>query len=113
MGHLRREINHTTKVLSVINEGAFTPEDGQNAVQAYLDDVSQIHAPDYTLDIDSTKLEMHDPEVLPQLAYFFDLYKKSGFKKVIYRVRNNPILTMQLKSVANKTGLHSLEIIEE
>ncbi|MNV61571.1 hypothetical protein D3C71_1540830 [compost metagenome] len=62
--------------------------------------------------LDCTGLNVSSPDVLPMLEQCFILYKDSGFKKVIFTIKSNPILKMQLARVARSTKLENYEIRE-
>lgn len=111
MGSFSIHVNEEAKIMKVSVEGRFSPEDGMASIEAYHDNVAGIYIPDFIIDIDCTRLDITAPESLPHLGHCFELYKNDGFKKVILRVADNPIIKMQLKGVARITDLTRCEII--
>ncbi|GGA37702.1 hypothetical protein [Paenibacillus physcomitrellae] len=112
MGSFSIELLKAAKTMKVQVEGIFSPEDGKASIEAYHRHIADIHVPDYVIDLDCSKLEVSAPESLPHLGHCFELYKNDGFKKIIFRISNNPILRMQLSSIARTTNLTNFEFIE-
>ncbi|ANS73584.1 hypothetical protein AWM70_02480 [Paenibacillus yonginensis] len=112
MGSFSIELLKAAKTMKVRVEGVFSPEDGKASIEAYHRYISEIHVPDYVIDLDCRGLEVSAPESLPHLGHCFELYKKDGFKKIIFRISGNPILKMQLSSVARTSNLTNFEFIE-
>ncbi|WP_223068959.1 hypothetical protein [Paenibacillus caui] len=112
MGKFNIQINKASKIMNISVEGNFSPADGKASIEAYYHSVADISIPEYTIDIDCTRLEFSAPDSLPHLGHCFELYKNGGFKKVIFRISENPILKMQLTGVARMTELTDCEIIE-
>ncbi|WP_138494156.1 hypothetical protein [Paenibacillus pinistramenti] len=112
MGSFNIQILKACKTMKIQVQGVFSPEDGKASIEDYHQYIADIHVPDYTLDLDCSQLEVSAPESLPHLGHCFELYKKDGFKKIIFRLSDNPILKMQLNSLARATDLTNCEFIE-
>jgi hypothetical protein len=112
MGRFNIRVLEASKTMTVKVEGIFSPEDGKASIEAYHQYVSEIHAPDYTLDLDCRKLGVSAPESLPHLSHCFELYKDDNFRNIIFRIEENPILKMQLASLARSAGLAHYEFVE-
>lgn len=112
MGEFSIKVNNTEKVINVKVTGYFSSEDGRASIEAYHAYTEGVYIPDFMLDIDCTDLEVSAPETLPHLAHCFELYKRDGFKKVIFRIHEDPVVKMQLTGLAKVTQLAGCEFIE-
>jgi len=112
MGSFNIRIDQAGKIFHAEVEGTFSPEDGMKSIEAYQTSIASISVPEYSIDIDCTKLNVSAPDALPILEGCFQLYKKDGFKKVTLRIAKNPILKMQLSRIGRTVQLENLEILE-
>ncbi|MCM3440061.1 hypothetical protein AB3Z07_21430 [Metabacillus halosaccharovorans] len=111
-GSYEIKVNHGAKTVEMYIGGTFTPTDVQNFVSDYQKEVSAINAPVYTLEIDCSYMDLLKQEMIPSLENSYKMYKESGFKKVIFKIKQNPVLKLQLNRLARNTGLTNAEVIE-
>ncbi|WP_078578279.1 hypothetical protein [Salipaludibacillus agaradhaerens] len=104
-------LNTPAKKVEMEVNGTFSPKDVENFVNEYQKIVDKINATEYTLDIDCSKLDILQQEMVPSMEGAFTLYKESGFKKVILNVKSS-VLKMQLSRLARNTKLTTAEIVE-
>lgn len=112
MGTYNMNVNQSKKVYEGKIEGTFSSEDGLNFISSYNKDLSTFNPKEYTISFDCTELNVSTPDVTAILEQCYIMYKKSGFKKVTFKIKNNPILKMQLNRLAKKTGLENSEVLE-
>ncbi|WP_110928711.1 hypothetical protein [Bacillus massiliglaciei] len=105
-------INSNRKVIEMYVAGSFTPADAQAFMSDYSRTVSSIDAPSYTLEVDCTEMNVVTPKMIPELEGSYQLYKQSGFHKVIFKIKKSTILKMQLSRLARNTGLTQAEVIK-
>lgn len=111
-GSYTMNINQAKKELQIVIVGNFTPEQAQQFVADYNKKVNSIPASEFTLRLDCTDLGVVTPELIPSLEYCYDMYKQSGFKKIIFEIANSTIVKMQLNRIARKVGLANAEFVE-
>ncbi len=93
-------------------EGTFTEEQTKNFHRDYESKVGSVEASDYTLKVDCTNMNVITQEMVPLLEHSFQLYKNSGFHKVVFVTEKKPTLKLQLLRVAKSAGLRNAEIEE-
>ncbi len=105
-------INASKKVIDMFIGGSFTPADAKAFINDYNKTVGSIDASNYTLEIDCTTMNVVTPEMVPDLEGSYQLYKQSGFKKIIFKIKDSTILKMQLARLARNTGLTQAEVVK-
>ncbi|UTR13157.1 hypothetical protein MM221_10855 [Salipaludibacillus sp. LMS25] len=104
-------LNMSSKVVEMEVKGTFSPTDVENFVSDYQKIVGKINPTEYILDIDCSKLDILQQEMVPSMEGAFTMYKESGFKKVILNVKSS-VLKMQLSRLARNTKLTTAEVVE-
>lgn len=105
-------VNRFKKTVDMVIRGSFTPEKTQEFVAVYQKKVASVNASDYTLRLDCLDLNVVTPAMIPDLENCYRLYDSSGFKKVLFEIKKNPVIKMQLRRIARTTGLANAEIVE-
>jgi hypothetical protein len=113
MGSYNFKLDSSKKVLNVKVEGRFDEQDGMKFIGDYNNEVKKFKPSDYNIDLDCTELAVTSQDVLPLLENCYNLYQQTGFKKIIFTIKNNITLKMQLNRIATKTGLNNYEIIQQ
>ena len=111
-GSYEIKVNHGTKTVEMYIGGTFTPTDVQNFVGDYKEVISAITPTEFTLEIDCSFMDLLKQEMVPSLENSYKMYKESGFKKVVFKIKQNPVLKLQLNRLARNTGLTNAEVIE-
>jgi len=104
-------VDSAKNVVKVFVSGTFVPADAQAFVDDYNKKVASIDASNYTLELDCTTMNVVTQEMIPNLEACYTLYKESGFGKVIFQIKDNAVLKMQLARLARNTGLSQAEVI--
>lgn len=112
MGNYNFNVNRATKKFDVKVEGSFSQTDALNFINDYNAHTGTINPAEYIIDLDCTELNVTGQDVIPMLEQCYKMYKESGFSNVIFKIKSNPILKMQLGRVARSTGLKEYEIVE-
>jgi hypothetical protein len=113
MGSYNFKLDSSKKVLNVKVEGRFGEQDGMKFINDYNNEIKKFNPNDYNIDLDCTELAVSSQDVLPLLENCYNLYQQTGFNKIIFTIKNNITLKMQLNRIANKTGLKNYEIIQQ
>ena len=111
-GYYSIKVNTIGKVVDMVVSGTFTPEKAQQFINDYQNRIGAITAENFTLKFDCTDLDVVTQDMIPDLEQCYQLYKSSGFKKVIFEIKKNPIIKMQLSRIARKVGLSNAEVVE-
>lgn len=112
MGTFNLRTDKAAQSLQVSVGGTFSNDDAGRFINEYNSTIATFDPKQYEIVLDCTGLNVSSPDVLPMLEQCFILYKDSGFKKVIFTIKSNPILKMQLARVARSTKLENYEIRE-
>lgn len=111
MGSYKMKVNKVKQEFNIAIIGSFTPEQAELFMKEYSSNVRSIKATDYTLRLDCTDLTVVTPDLVPALEACYTLYDSSKFNKVIFEIKNNTIVKMQLNRIARKVGL-TAEVVE-
>lgn len=106
------QVNSSQRVVNMEVGGSFSPDTVQQFVRDYHRNVDSIPASQYELRFNCRNLDLVKQDMIPDLENCFNLYKSSGFKKVVVEIQKSPIIKMQLNRVAKGTGLNSFEVVE-
>ena len=106
-------VNTARKVVNMSVSGKMTPEDAKAFLVEYNTKMSAIRGSEYTLEIDCTTMQVLTPDLTQDLTGVMQLYKSTGFKKILIIVSNNAVLKMQLGRLIRNTSLTQAEIIEK
>ncbi|WML52255.1 hypothetical protein RCG17_23175 [Neobacillus sp. PS3-12] len=112
MGNFNFRINQSKKVFDVTVAGSFNETDALNFINQYKTRTATIKPTEYIIDLDCTELNVTNPDVVPMLEQCYKMYRESGFSKVSFKIKKNPILKMQLSRIARNTQLKNFEIVE-
>lgn len=110
-GSYKISVNNIKKELEMQIVGNFTPEQADRFIKDYNRNVSSINCSDFILRLDCKDLSVVTPELVPALEDCYNLYKQSGFKKVVFEVNNSVVVKMQLSRITRKVGLNNAEFI--
>ncbi|SDJ78484.1 hypothetical protein [Sediminibacillus albus] len=102
----------SSKTIEMEVKGSFSSEDVKNFVTDYQKKVNSIDASSYTLDVDCTSMDLLTKDMVPSLENSFKMYNESGFNKVVFTIKKNPVLKMQLNRIAKSAGLTNSEVAE-
>ena len=96
--------------LSIVLDGKFGDEDIESFGTAYGKAVAGINPEKVRLELDARNMGVITPDKQEKLKGFFILYKQTGFKKVVLRITDSAILSMQVKRLAKEAGIEEFEI---
>lgn len=106
------QVNSTQNAVNMEVGGSYTPEKVEQFLKDYHNKIDPIPASQYELHFDCRSLNIVTQDMVPHLQGCLELYKTSGFKKVVVEIVKNPIIKMQLNRIAKNAGLDSFEVIE-
>ncbi|MBP1915118.1 hypothetical protein [Lederbergia galactosidilytica] len=104
-------LNLEKKEMNIEIVGNFTPEQAQQFIQDYNNNVNSIHASDFNLVLDCRDLNVVTKELIPALQDCYKLYQSTGFNKVIFEIGTSSIVKMQLNRIAREVGLTNVEFV--
>ena len=90
--------------------GSFTEEEAVEFMRVYQDSVNRINPSEYTLVLDCEHLRVVAVHMLPSLEACFELYKKTGFKHIIFNLPEIVTLKMQINRLNRKYNLENCDI---
>jgi hypothetical protein len=93
----KKDVLHKAFIITL--NGYAKPERANNFIDMYNHHVSKVNPNQYTLIVDSTELKTFPKEVLPVLEKSYQLYMKTGFKKVVMVFPDHITGKMQLRRV--------------
>lgn len=99
------QVNSIKKVVNVRVAGRISMEEAKAFINDYKVKTSAINPSAYTLEVDCSDMEVLTPDMTENLTGVMKMYKASGFKKVIYQVKSNPILKVQLTRLVRNAGV--------
>lgn len=105
-------VNEASKIVNMSVAGQMTMEDAKHFVEEYVAKIGPINGPDYDLFVDCTEMKLLSQELSDNLTEVMKMYKETGFKKVIYTIKENVVLKMQLARVARNAGLLQASVEE-
>lgn len=111
-GNYKIEVNSLKKVINMVITGTFTPEKAKAFINDYQKKVNSIKASDFELKLDCTDLDVVTQAMIPELTKCYELYKSSGFNKVVFEIKSSNIVKMQLGRIARNVGLTNAQIVE-
>lgn len=111
-GNFEIKVNNAAKSIDMLIEGTFTPQQVQEFVADYSSKVKSINAKDFTLNVDSTDMDVLTQEMIPSMENSIRLYQQSGFDKMVITIKKSPVLKMQLNRILKKAGFANAEIKE-
>ncbi len=103
-------INVSGDVLKIVLDGKFGDEDIASFGAAYQQAVAKINPAQVTLELDARNMGVITPDKQEKLKGFFILYKQTGFRKVVLRMEDSAILSMQVRRLAKEAGIADFEI---
>jgi hypothetical protein len=106
-------VNRVRKTIDMVIVGTFTPQQVQEFVKEYTTKVKSINAKDYTLNVDSTDMDVLRQDMVPSMENSIRMYQQSGFDKMIITIKKNAILKLQLNRILKNVGFTNAEIQEK
>lgn len=106
------QVNSVQKVVNMVVGGSFSPEKVQQFLNDYHKNLDPIPASQYELRFDCRDLNVITQDMIPHLQGCFELYKTTGFKKVVVEIKQSAIIKMQLNRIAKTVGLEPFEVVE-
>lgn len=110
MGQFTMQVDRGRKRFDVMVGGWFTPEDAMNYIADYQKSVVTFNPKEYAISLDCHELKVSPVEMIPLLQQCMEMYKQSGFQKIIINVGNSAIVKMQINRIAKVVGLDNVEI---
>lgn len=104
-------LNKAEKVVCAVNQGTFNPEAANAFASEYKKIVDSINPSEYELRFDASNLRVNSQDVIPSLAACMEMYKKDGFKNIVFNCGTNATLKMQVRRVATNVGLINYNIL--
>jgi hypothetical protein len=110
-------LDKTKKTLFAKAFGSFGPADANAFVQEYTGILKPINAAEYELFFDCKDLQVTGKDLktgtdmTALLEGCIELYKKDGFKKVVFNCEKNIVLKMQISRLSKKVNIPNCEII--
>ncbi|WP_137744038.1 hypothetical protein [Robertmurraya siralis] len=111
-GSFSIKVNKATKTIDLVVVGTFTPEQVQEFVADYSEKVKSIDPKEYTLNADSTDMDVLTQEMVPAMENTIRMYQQSGFQKLVVTIKKSPILKMQLNRIFKNTNFTNAEVKE-
>lgn len=111
MGSFVFNLNHEEKTLNVMIEGMFTQQNALDFIADYQKNIAGIKTNEFILAFDAKNLKVSTQEVLPMLENCVQLYKQTGFMKIIMNMGSSAIVRSQIKRVIEKVGILNCEVI--
>lgn len=105
------KVNQAQQTIDMEVKGSFTPEQAEAFHRDYTTKVGSIEPGKYTLNVDCTSMNIITQDMVPKLEHSFGLYKESAFNKIVFSIKENPIVKMQLNRIARNAGLTNAEVV--
>jgi len=111
MGSFTFNLKHEEKTLDIRLDGMATLQNGEEFITEYNKNIAGIKTAEFALVFDATTLKVFSQEVLPMLENCMELYKQTGFKKIIMKMGSSVIVKNQVKRIVEKVGLLNCEVV--
>lgn len=98
-------VNNIRKIFNISVAGRITAKEEQEFLNDYKAKTKAINSADYTLDVDCSEMKVVTPDMTENLTQVMKMYKATGFKKVVYQVKSNALLKLQLARLARNAGV--------
>lgn len=105
------KLDQTEKTMTIAFKGSASDDDVMAFMDEYKKTLQHIKASEFTLQVDCTNMDLVPRDMIPKLESAYTMYKEAGFKKVVFQIKDNPVLSMQLKRIAKNIGLTNSEVI--
>lgn len=103
--------NVVGKKIGITVGDKMTPVEAEKFQKEFGALVASINAAEFELEIDSTDMNVLTPDMATRLEGAMALYKQAGFKKILVKLQNSPVLKMQVSRIARQAGLLNMEVI--
>ena len=103
-------LDKASKTIKMKVTGKFVEEKAQQFLDEYNHVIQQVNPAETLLVADCTSMAVATQENAEKLGTILQMYKKTGFKKIIVKVENSPIVKMQINRVAKMVDLTNIEI---
>jgi len=110
------KLEKTKKILYAKAFGSFGPADANGFVSDYNAILKAVNVNELELQFDCKELKVSGKDVKSgvdmtnMLKACLEMYKKDGFKKIIFNCEKNLVLKMQLQRLAKEVGLPNFEV---
>lgn len=111
------KLDKATKILFAKAFGSFGPSDANDFVTEYNVNLKNVDAKDFQLKFDCTQLKVTGKDatlgvdMTNMLKACLEMYKKDGFKSIIFDCSKNLLMKLQLSRLAKQVGLANVEFI--
>lgn len=106
------EVNPASKVMKVSVAGKMTMEDSKAFVSEYNTKTNAINPSDFTLEVNCLNMPVVTQDMTEELTNVMGLYKSTGFKQVVFQIKSNSTLKMQLSRLARNAGLTNATVVD-
>lgn len=111
-GDFTIKVNRVNKTIDMVIVGTFDEQKVKEFVKEYTEKAASVNAAEFTLNIDSTDMNVLSQDMIPSMENSIMLYQQSGFERMVITIKTSPILKMQLNRILKKTGFANAEIRE-
>lgn len=111
-GDFKITVNSVKKTIDMEIVGTFSPQQVQQFLTEYQKKVKSVNASEYTLNVDSTDMDILTQEMIPSMENTIRMYQESGFNRMVISIKKSAILKMQLNRILKNSGFTNAEIKE-
>ncbi|MBW9153065.1 hypothetical protein [Clostridium estertheticum] len=110
------KLDKTKQILFAKALGSFGPSDADDFVRDYTIILKPINAKEYELQFDCKELKVSGKDtksgvdMTNMLRGCLEMYKKEGFKNIIFDCTKNIVLKMQLQRLCKEAGLSTATV---
>lgn len=105
-------VNKINKVVILTFSRILAITDVNRCINEYKMKVEPICKPEFVLIVNFTEMKVLTLELCENLNTILKVFKETGFKKIIFEIRNDKILKAQLTRAVQHAGLIQAEIVE-
>ncbi|WP_347380013.1 hypothetical protein [Paenibacillus pabuli] len=111
-GRYSIELNRNSKVMYLMVAGTFNNEKVAEFIRDYNSNVASVVASEFVLEIDVTDMKVLTQDMIPQMQACHQLYRESGFKKVVFVTNGSALVQSQMARVARMADLKNVEFTQ-
>ncbi|MBW9172638.1 hypothetical protein K2F43_15645 [Clostridium estertheticum] len=110
------KLDKTKQILFAKAFGSFGPSDADDFVRDYTIILKPVNAKEYELQFDCKELKVSGKDtksgvdMTNMLKGCLEMYKKEGFKNIIFDCTKNIVLKMQLQRLCKEAGLSTATV---
>jgi hypothetical protein len=111
------KLDSTKKILFAKAFGSFGPDDANDFVTEYNSNLKTVNTKEFELQFDCKQLKVTGKDaalgvdMTNMLKACLEMYKKDGFKHIIFNCEKNILMKMQLSRLVKQVGLTNVEFI--